>query len=104
MSEPGVDHFDFSQHYPRMRTLWENARMLGPERDSPERMQAITAEPGSAFVAIEDDIVVGGIYRTNAFLQGLVVDPRYRRRGHGRRLVEAAEEALIDRGGLKRQS
>lgn len=72
--------------------------MLGPERASPERMQAITDVSGSAFVAAEGDIVVGGIYRSNALLQGLVVDPRYRGRGYGRRLVEAAERALQSEG------
>jgi ribosomal protein S18 acetylase RimI-like enzyme len=98
MKEVVIRNFEFPQDYPRMRELWEGADMLGPERSSPTRMQEVAAVPDAAFVAEVHGEVVGGVYRTGALLQGLVVDPDFRRRGYGTLLLRRAERALRERG------
>lgn len=56
----------------------------------------MAADPGSTLVAVDEDRIVGAC---TPRADSLVVHPDFWRRGHGRRLVEAAR-ALVGRAGL----
>ncbi len=55
----------------------------------------LVAHPGEAAVALEDDVVVGYTHPPSVRLE---VDPQFRRRGHGHRLLEAAQRLAAASG------
>ena len=67
------------------------------EQDAERRVARMLPDPAGTIVACEGDLVVGYCVPR---LDDLTVDPEYRRRGHGRRLVAAALDLVRQRGEL----
>lgn len=92
------------EDYESALALWQRCEGIGlsaaDERCPMERF--LERNAGFCFVAIEDDIVIGTILCGNdgrrGYLYHLAVDPKLRRRGIGRQLVDRSLSALKDSG------
>ncbi|HZR15021.1 MAG TPA: GNAT family N-acetyltransferase [Acidimicrobiia bacterium] len=85
-------------------SLWTRAAAAPSVTDDEESLQRMAAR-GALFVAETDDTIVGSVIATFDGWRGnvyrLAVDPRYRRRGVARRLVEHGERHLADQGCVR---
>jgi ribosomal protein S18 acetylase RimI-like enzyme len=92
--------------YDRLMALWQWSGLdsLRPEgRDSREAIAHQLASGVQTILGLEvDGHLAGAVVATHDSRKGwinrLAVDPSFRRRGYGMRLVEAAEEALRAQG------
>lgn len=92
--------------YDRLLALWQRAGLhsLKPAgRDSRAEIAQQLASGVQTIVGLEvDGQLVGTVVATHDSRKGwinrLVVDPAFRRRGYGMRLIEAAEETLRAQG------
>lgn len=88
------------EHYPAVHTFWQGMENMGlssaDSRGSIARY--LERNPGMSFVALEGERIVGTLLAGHdgrrGYLHHAAVDPSFRRRGVGRRLVEAALSAL----------
>jgi ribosomal protein S18 acetylase RimI-like enzyme len=91
--------------YPRILSLWQRAGLsIRPHgRDSQEAFAGQLASGIQVALGLEEDgVLVGVIVVTHdsrkGWLNRLAIDPSYRRRGWGLRLIRAAEEHLRKQG------
>jgi len=92
--------------YDELLSLWRRAGLhsLKPQGRDSRASVARQLESGvQTILGLEvDGRLVGAVVATHDSRKGwinrLAVDPDYRRRGYGARLIEAAEEALRDQG------
>jgi ribosomal protein S18 acetylase RimI-like enzyme len=98
--ELGLDDYD------RLLALWERAGLhsLKPQgRDSRKALAHQLASGIQTILGLEvDGELVGAVTATHDSRKGwinrLAVEPAFRRRGYGARLIAAAEEVLRDQG------
>jgi mycothiol synthase len=99
MSDRAVRSFAL-EDLPEIRAVMEASMRtddlpgLGPS-EIDRRVVRVPADPGQTLVAVDDGRIVG---YCSATIDDLTVHPDHRRRGHGRRLVEAACALLAGRG------
>jgi ribosomal protein S18 acetylase RimI-like enzyme len=94
------------QDYDALLALWQRAGLhsLRPRgRDSRTALAQQLASGAQTILGLEvDDQLVGAVVATHDSRKGwinrLVVDPAFRRRGYGARLIAAAEQVLHERG------
>lgn len=94
------------EDYDRLLSLWRRAGLhsLRPEgRDSREAIARQLATGVQTILGLEvDGQLVGAVIATHDSRKGwinrLAVDPDFRRRGYGLRLIQAAEEVLRAQG------
>ncbi len=94
------------EDYDALLELWQRAGLhsLRPQgRDSREAIARQLASGVQTILGLEiDGRLVGAVVATHDSRKGwinrLAVDPQFRRRGYGLRLVQAAEEALHKQG------
>jgi ribosomal protein S18 acetylase RimI-like enzyme len=94
------------EDYDRLVSLWQRVELhsLRPEgRDSRDAVARQLASGVQTILGLEvEDRLVGAVIATHDSRKGwinrLVVDPDYRRRGYGTRLVLAAENVLRSQG------
>ncbi len=92
--------------YDRLMALWQRAGLHSLKPHGRDSRAAIARQLDTGIQKILgleiDGRLVGCVVATHDSRKGwinrLAVDPAYRRRGYGLRLVEAAEEALRDQG------
>jgi len=90
--------------YLQARTLWEATPGVGlSAADEPEAIGAFLARnPGSSFVAVEGEKLVGTILcghdGRRGLIHHLVTAPSHRRQGIGRALLQAGLQALREQG------
>jgi ribosomal protein S18 acetylase RimI-like enzyme len=92
--------------YDRLLALWQRAGLRSLRldgRDSRSALERQLASGVETVLGLEiDDRLVGAVIATHDSRKGwinrLVVDPAYRRRGYGSNLVEAAEALLHTQG------
>ena len=93
-----------AEHHPAALALWQNTAGVGlSDADSFEHVARFLARnPGSSFVGLDGDAVVGTILCGHDGRRGLIhhlaVHSDYRRRGLGRALVAAGLSALAQQG------
>ncbi len=96
----GIDDYD------NLLELWSRAGLqsLKPRgRDSREALRRQLATGVQTILGLErGDVLVGAVVATHDSRKGwvnrLAVDPHHRRRGHGARLIAAAEDVLRNQG------
>lgn len=86
---------------PALSALMRRSFALGgpdaeTEADHVAAVARMVEDPGRAAVACEDGTVVGYVWPDGAMLE---VDPPHRRRGHGRRLLDAGRAIAAGDGG-----
>lgn len=92
--------------YDRLMALWQRAGLHSLKPRGRDSRAAVARQLDSGIQKILgleiDGRLVGCVVTTHDSRKGwinrLAVDPEYRRRGYGLRLVEAAEEVLHDQG------
>ena len=90
--------------YDDVLALWRQCEGIGlSEADSRENIQAyLQRNPGMSFLATADGAVVGAVLcghdGRRGYLHHLAVDPRFRRHGIGRQLVDRCLGALQQAG------
>lgn len=90
--------------YPSIRQNLESAEMFDAVWDSQENVDSLSAEePTNVLVAEQDGEVVGSLFIDQfgadvAFIYRVVVDEKYRGQGIATNLLDAARNALADRG------
>ncbi len=96
----GLDDYD------RLLALWQRSGLHSLKLQGRDSRQAVAAQLATGLQTIlgleVDGRLVGAVITTHdgrkGWINRLVVDPDFRRRGYGARLVQAAEETLRAQG------
>jgi len=93
------------EDYPQVFDLWKRCEGVGirEEVDSETGIQRyLTRNPGMSFIARTGDRIVGAVLAGHdgrrGYIHHLAVDPQWRKKGIGTRLVSAAIETLRKEG------
>jgi ribosomal protein S18 acetylase RimI-like enzyme len=96
---------------PALLELWRVAEAAPTHTDTAEALEQLLAhDPAALLLAVDADNggVVGSVIAAwdgwRGSIYRLVVAPRHRRRGRGRRLLSAAEARLADAGAVRSQA
>jgi ribosomal protein S18 acetylase RimI-like enzyme len=108
MGEVCVRQFRFEQDYAAAARLWAEA---GPgihlgKSDTPDEIQKKLLRDPDLFLVAEIDgaligTVIGGFDGRRGLIYHLAVDPAYRTRGIGSRLMDEVERRLIAKGCIR---
>ena len=83
--------------------LWQKCNLIRPQNDPhKDIVRKMKVDPGLFLIGLEGDRVVavamGGYDGHRGWVNYVSVDPEYQRRGFGRQIMGAVEQALITRG------
>lgn len=86
--------------YDAVYALWQECEGIGlSQADSRERIKAyLKRNPGMSYIAVSGNVLVGAVLGGHdgrrGYIHHLAVDPGYRRRSLGRRLIQRCLKAL----------
>ena len=96
------------EDYDEVFALWLRTAKQGPglcvrDADSrPNIQRYLDRNPGMSFIAESHERIIGAVLSGHdgrrGFIHHLAVEPNFRRRGTGRQLIGACEQALLDAG------